>query len=185
MAVPPTYSKADLRNMLRQRRRVFAEGRAFPAIAAAAAPLYALIAAASCVAGYLRVRGEPDVSALMAVATQQGVQAALPRVESDGSMNFRQWGEGDPLEQAAMIMQPQASAVLAAPNLILAPLVGFDRRGNRLGQGGGHYDRALARYPSAFVVGIAWSVQEIVEIPTELHDIRLNAVLTECEWIVI
>ena len=67
---------------------------------------------------------------------------------------------------------------------MLTPLVAFDRRGNRLGQGAGHYDRAFATLPSAWRVGVAWSVQECEELKADTWDIPLHAVVTEKEWIV-
>jgi 5-formyltetrahydrofolate cyclo-ligase len=66
--------------------------------------------------------------------------------------------------------------------VVFAPLLAFDRRGGRLGQGGGHYDRTLAnlrRMKSVLVIGLAYAGQELHEIPMEPHDQRLDAILTE------
>jgi 5-formyltetrahydrofolate cyclo-ligase len=65
------------------------------------------------------------------------------------------------------------------PDVILTPLIGFDRRLNRLGQGAGHYDRAFARYENAWRVGVAWSVQEVPAIPADIWDVPLHAIITE------
>ena len=73
-------------------------------------------------------------------------------------------------------------------DVVLAPLVGCDRRGGRLGQGKGFYDRALAQLDAAggvFVVGVACDCQVAPAVPTEAHDRRLDAVLTEREWIAL
>ena len=70
-----------------------------------------------------------------------------------------------------------------APDAIMSPLIGFDREGNRLGQGGGFYDRAFARYASARRIGLAWSVQESDTLPVDSWDQRLHAVVTERERI--
>lgn len=68
------------------------------------------------------------------------------------------------------------------PDLILAPLLAFDRRGGRLGQGGGYYDRCIAGLRASgtvFVIGLAYAGQEAPLIPVEAHDQRLDAILTE------
>jgi 5-formyltetrahydrofolate cyclo-ligase len=80
-------------------------------------------------------------------------------------------------------MSPPPGAPIAEPDLILVPLVAFDRRGHRLGYGRGYYDRAIAaarangrRVP---LVGLAFAVQEVELIPAEPHDVRLDWVVTE------
>src|SRR3546814_2508589 len=79
--------------------------------------------------------------------------------------------------------QPADHAALAAPDIIFCPLVGFDRRGGRIGQGGGHYDRYFAAHPGALRIGIGWSVQEIDATPRESTDIALDTILTKQEFI--
>jgi 5-formyltetrahydrofolate cyclo-ligase len=58
------------------------------------------------------------------------------------------------------------------------PLVGFTAQGDRLGQGGGYYDRYLAAHPQTVAIGMAWDIQEVPELPIELHDMRLSAIVT-------
>src|SRR3546814_5391288 len=81
------------------------------------------------------------------------------------------------------MQRPADNVALAAPDSIFCPLVGFDRRGGRIGQGGGHYDRYFAAHPGALRIGIGWSVQEIDATPRESTDIALDAILTEQEFI--
>lgn len=64
------------------------------------------------------------------------------------------------------------------PTIILVPLIGFDARGNRLGQGGGYFDRYLARLTHKLTIGVAYDCQEVEEIPTEPHDIPLDYIIT-------
>jgi 5-formyltetrahydrofolate cyclo-ligase len=72
------------------------------------------------------------------------------------------------------------TAINTAIDTYIVPLVGFDRTGARLGNGTGHYDRILAkRRPDASVVGLAFATQEMVEIPQDPHDVRLDMVVTE------
>jgi 5-formyltetrahydrofolate cyclo-ligase len=115
-------------------------------------------------------------------------QAALPvAVDKTSPLTFRLWRPDQPLEKDACgIPAPPASAPEVLPNLLITPLLAFDRRGGRLGQGGGHYDRtlqALRRQRPVFVLGVAFSGQEIDEVPTDAHDQRLDAIATETEFI--
>lgn len=149
-------------------------------------PLKQLIERATCVAGYRSVGSEADPAALLAYAAARGKTVALPYVERMSvPMRFLAWSPGDPLVPGPLgLEQPdRASAQEVAPDLFLAPLLGFDRRLHRLGQGAAYYDRAFARYPDAIRVGIAWSAQEIDMAPDDPWDVPLHAVLTEREWI--
>jgi 5-formyltetrahydrofolate cyclo-ligase len=68
------------------------------------------------------------------------------------------------------------------------PLVAFDRAGGRLGQGGGHFDRTLAALDAekpVFAIGLAYAGQEVARLPSEEHDRRLDAILTEKEYIAV
>jgi 5-formyltetrahydrofolate cyclo-ligase len=115
-------------------------------------------------------------------------QAALPvAIERDAPLKFRLWSPTDTLVPDAVgIASPAASSPEVAPNLIITPLLAFDRHGGRLGQGGGHYDRTLAnlrRDKAIFVLGLAYAGQEVDAVPTDPHDQRLDAILTETEFI--
>ncbi|MNC97356.1 5-formyltetrahydrofolate cyclo-ligase family protein [compost metagenome] len=76
------------------------------------------------------------------------------------------------------LRQPRTDAPVVVPEVLFMPLVGFTANGDRLGQGGGYYDRFLAAHPQTIAIGMAWDVQEVDELPTELHDMRLNAIVT-------
>jgi 5-formyltetrahydrofolate cyclo-ligase len=118
-----------------------------------------------------------------------GWRLALPASdEADAPVVFRGWRPGDRLVPDAMgIAAPLAAAAEVRPDVIVAPLIAFDRRGGRLGQGGGYYDRTLQALRNgasapAFV-GLAFSIQEVDHVPLEPHDQRLDAILTEKEFI--
>ena len=66
-----------------------------------------------------------------------------------------------------------------APDFLLVPLLAFDRRGYRIGYGAGYYDRTLAGLPGRFRLGVAYSAQELDEVPAGPYDERLDAVATE------
>jgi len=115
-------------------------------------------------------------------------QACLPvAVERDAPLRFRLWTPKDALIPDALgIPSPPPSAREVVPNLIVAPVLGFDRKGGRLGQGGGHYDRTLAnlrRDRPVFVLGLAYAGQEIDAVPRDRHDQKLDAILTETEFL--
>lgn len=107
----------------------------------------------------------------------------LPRVEDDGSMTFRAWAPGNSLEDRPFgLKEPPADTEIVTPTLVLTPLLGFDRQGNRLGYGKGHYDRALTRlreHGRVFVCGLAFFGQEVDALPAEDHDIPLDWMMTE------
>lgn len=84
------------------------------------------------------------------------------------------------------MLGPPASARTLDPDLLIVPLIAFDRRGGRIGQGGGTYDRTIANLrarKTVWVMGLAFACQEAPEVPMEPHDQRLDAILTEMEYI--
>jgi 5-formyltetrahydrofolate cyclo-ligase len=182
--------KVRLRAELRVRRDAAVEAldplaRAL-AFRTAPTPLKALIERAGCVAGYAAVGSEADPMRLLEEAAALGKTIALPFVERRSvPMRFLAWQPGTSLQPGPFgLLQPdRATAREVAPDLFLAPLLGFDRRLHRLGQGAAYYDRAFARYPDAVRVGVAWSVQEVEMVPDDPWDVPLHAVLTEREWI--
>lgn len=183
-------TKSELRREARARRDGFVAGLdargAALAFRVAPGPLRALIDDARCVSAYIPVGSEADPEALLAFAAEAGKTTALPYVEARAvPMRFLAWTPGDPLKPGPIgLSQPDIeTATEVAPDLILTPLVAFDRRLHRLGQGAGHYDRAFARFPGALRVGIAWSAQEVDFVPDDAWDEPLDAVLTEREWI--
>jgi 5-formyltetrahydrofolate cyclo-ligase len=177
--------KQELREKLRFRRRHFAANldtmARLTAFRALPAPLADLIAASGPVAAYAASGSEPDILPMLT-----GKTLALPHHEGRvETMDFRRWQSGDPLVKGPWgTPQPADEAERVLPGPIFCPLVGFDRHGGRLGQGGGHYDRFFAEHPDIIRIGIAWSVQEVDTVPIEPTDAKLDAILTEQEYIV-
>jgi 5-formyltetrahydrofolate cyclo-ligase len=134
------------------------------------------------VAGYWPVGAEIDPRALMAALARVGSPVALPRVVSkQGPTLFHLWEAGVALRPDAFgVPSPPADAPEIVPLLLLVPLLGFDHRGGRLGQGGGHYDRIVGRLRplGAVAVGLAFDEQEAPELPMGAHDQRLDWVVT-------
>lgn len=140
---------------------------------------------ASCVSGYIGDGEEVDPTPILFAALDRGLSVALPHVSGrDAPMRFLRWEPGDVLVPGAFgLLQPRSDAEEVSPDLILTPLVGFDRALARIGKGAGFYDRAFARLPDARRIGLAWSVQEADAVPTDPWDVPLHAVATEREWI--
>lgn len=180
--------KQKLRERLRFRRRHFAanlDGMAqLAAFRALPAPLVERLADQAIVGAYVAHGDEPDVLPMLADLAATGALALPHHAGRAAEMRFRRWRPGESLVTGPWgTQQPDDGAPLAEPHAIFCPLVGFDRRGGRIGQGGGHYDRYFAAHPAALRIGIGWSVQEIDDCPRESTDIALDAILTEQELI--
>jgi 5-formyltetrahydrofolate cyclo-ligase len=139
---------------------------------------------AGVVAGYAPLGGEFDPGPVMRRFAEAGARLARPAVRNrEGGLDFHVWREGDPLSPDALgVLSPLPGSERVFPGLILTPLLAFDSRGGRLGQGGGYFDRAIAGLRARgplIVVGLAFAGQEVEEVPLEAHDARLDAVLTE------
>lgn len=184
-----TADKAALRTLARQRRRDFvatldplAHRLAFKVLPS---PLARRIESARAVALYLPFDDEAPALRLAGQLGAMGKTIALPRVlDRLGSMDFLEWRADDQLFPGLYgTSHPEPGGDPVTPDVIIAPLLGFDRAMNRLGQGGGYYDRAFARHPDALRIGLAWSVQEHDLLPADPWDLPLHAILTESELI--
>ena len=181
--------KQSLRTLARDRRSAFvrtldplAHRLAFKVLPS---PLTRRIADARAVALYMALDDEAPAQRLAAFLIAQGKTVALPRVRDRlGSMDFLPWTPDAPLIPGPFrTSHPEPGDGPVTPDVIIAPLVGFDRAMNRLGQGGGYYDRAFARFPDALRIGVAWSVQELDAVPADPWDLPLHMILTEVELI--
>ena len=168
--------KQTLRARLRSLRQAIGPGPQARAALAARDRLLrsALFPRGGSLAAYLASDGELDLQPLIRAAWSAGVRIYLPVVTGPGQMVFSRYRRGDRLRRNRHgILEPRRGGDTldaAALDLILTPLVGFDRAGHRLGMGGGYYDRALGR-PNRRgrrprVVGVAHSCQEVKAIPS-------------------
>ncbi len=179
-------SKSELRDQaLRRRDATDAAFRATAsaAIAAHAAPLIAALAPRR-VAAYVAMRSEADPGPIVAAAHRLGAEIGLPVIAPGASLVFRRFEPGHELVPGGFgTMVPVEAAPRLDPDLIIVPVVGFDRAGTRLGYGKGHYDRTIAALRARGLrpplVGIGFSVQEVDTIPHEPHDVRLDLIVTE------
>jgi len=168
---------------MRGRRRALAAADSQAAARAAVhAPLARL--GPGPVAGYIAQGAELDPGLLMDALAQAGVGLALPAALSrEAPLIFRAWTPGAALTPDAFgIPAPLADQPQVLPTALIVPLLAFDRRGGRLGQGAGVYDRAIGALGAErrpFLLGYAYAGQEVEDLPLEPHDQRLDAILTE------
>jgi 5-formyltetrahydrofolate cyclo-ligase len=131
---------------------------------------------------YAAFRGEPVLRDLMKRIVERGGRTALPVVIGRGqSLIFRVWTPGDPTRRGVWnIPEPSETAEVVAPDVVVAPVVGFDSACFRLGYGGGFYDRTLASLATRpRVFGVGYSQAAIPTIHPQAHDIPMDIVVTE------
>ena len=156
------------------------------AIAARAFPL--AVAPGVIVSGFMPLKSEINPLPLMRKLADAGARLALPVVIGLGKpLIMRGWQWGEPLVPGVWgIRQPPPTAPELQPDVLLVPLLAFDRRGHRIGYGAGYYDLTIAQLrakkPIA-AVGIAFAAQEVETVPRTAFDARLDLVLTESETI--
>ncbi|WP_137111117.1 5-formyltetrahydrofolate cyclo-ligase [Rhodobacter sp. SY28-1] len=139
-------------------------------------------AAGMVLSAYWPIKGEPDLRGLMAELHEAGVIIALPVVEVRASpLVFRRWHPGLHMIRGDWnIPVPPPEADRLAPDVALAPVVGWDSAGFRLGYGGGYFDRTLATLaPRPFTIGIGLQAAQLSTIFPQPHDIPLDVILTE------
>ncbi len=128
--------------------------------------------------------GEPDLRPLLETLAAVGCRIALPVVAGrEAPLLFRAWRPGETLVAGPFGTLHPAQGPDANPDLLLVPLVAFDRGRHRLGRGGGFYDRTLAARPGVRAIGFAHAAREVPAVPVGAHDVPLDAVVTEHEVI--
>lgn len=134
------------------------------------------------ISAYWPIRGEPNLRRFLEGVAERGGACALPVVIAPRQpVEFRAWAPGDRLVRGVWdIPVPGDDAPVVLPDVVIAPVVGFDRAGYRLGFGGGFYDRTLAAFPARpRFLGVGYSFAAIPTIFPQWHDIPLDAVITE------
>ncbi len=136
------------------------------------------------VAAYAAFGGELDPLPLLEALAAKGVALALPVVEARSApLVFRAWVPGAPLVRHRFGMaEPSRAAPAVVPDIVVAPLLAFDRQGYRLGYGGGYYDRTLAalrKRGRVLAVGVGFALQESAHVPRAPHDAPLDWIVTE------
>ena len=176
--------KASLRTEALSRRAKVQQADRADAARAAASHFLSSVAPepGQVIALYWPIRDEIDCKPLLTRLMDDGHQVCLPVViDDDQPLELRLWLAGQPLYPSGFgTLAPPEDAPLAVPDIVVIPLLGFDRTGTRLGYGKGFYDRTLAGMEhKPLVVGYAFAAQELPFIPREEHDIPLDILVTE------
>ncbi len=143
-----------------------------------------MIAPTNIIAGYLPIGSEIDCLPLLNMLAAAGVPLCLPVVTApDATLTFRRWSPGDPTVTGSFgISEPAAAASEVSPQIVLVPMLAFDRQGHRLGYGGGYYDRTLKVLRTAgdiVAIGVAFAGQLRDKVPVSENDQPLDWILTE------
>ena len=180
-------SKADLRKALRIARREHVAALD-PRVKALLflrppAPLLNVVPDGATIGLYAATADEAPAQSYGRFFHEAGHRVALPWFAArEAAMTFRTWASPHVdalLERGPYGMaQPFGDAEEVAPDLLFVPLIGFTANGQRLGQGGGHYDHWLADHPEVPAIGLAWDAQLVDHLPLETHDRSLRAVVT-------
>jgi len=180
-------AKSNLRKAALARRDALPAAERMAAAEAIAARAFPIpIARGAVVSGYMPMNSELDPRPLMRKLV--GARLALPVVIARGApLVMRAYAFGEPLVKGIWgIRAPPPQAGELEPDILLVPLLAFDRGGNRLGYGAGYYDMTIAALRAkkpVVAVGLAFAAQEVETVPTTPRDARLDLVLTEKEAI--
>ncbi|HEY6894103.1 MAG TPA: 5-formyltetrahydrofolate cyclo-ligase [Rhodanobacteraceae bacterium] len=191
----PDLERAALRKSLREKRAAIPAAQRIAASTALIAHLEAIpeFLTDPNVAGYWAVAGELPLSSVIGGLRARGQVYHLPVIDDQKRLRFAPWWPGmDVAPNRFGIPEPTTTTRHLAPDamdVVLVPLLGFDRNGHRLGFGGGYYDRAfeylrdLERPAKPLLVGIGYALQEIDPIEPRDWDVPLDYVATERELI--
>ena len=187
--VPFDELKAELRKAALARRDALAPAERQAAAEAVATRAFPLpIAPGAIVSGFSPLKSEINPLPLLRKLAAAGARLALPVVAGRGKpLIMRTYAFGQPLSAGVWgIREPREDAPEVEPDILIVPLIAFDRRGNRIGYGAGYYDLTIDRLrglKAITAVGIAYAAQEVAQVPTTARDARLDLVLTERETI--
>ena len=132
--------------------------------------------------GYYPYNYEIDIMPLVEKFQKLNYSITLPKIGMNSEMNFFQWSTKDPLSINKFGIPEPISNKTKFPDILLVPLLAFDKNFNRIGYGGGFYDRyinRLKKIKKIITIGVAYSFQKIKKIPVEKYDIKLDFVVTE------
>ena len=140
-------------------------------------------AKAQTIACYVSTEDEVGTEAVILDALESGKVVAVPRVGRHGALSFHSVGSARELSPGAFgIMEPNEDSPvvsLSETQMVVVPVVAWDESGNRVGRGGGYYDRALREREGSFAVGLAFESQRAAAVPSTQLDAPLDAVVTE------
>jgi 5-formyltetrahydrofolate cyclo-ligase len=136
------------------------------------------------VGGYYPSNYEIDDLNILDFLEKKNFKVSLPVIKKENQMNFHKWSKRDPLKINKFGIPEPVSTKIVYPDILLVPLVAYDNNLNRLGYGGGFYDRyieKIEKIKKVIKIGLAFSFQKISSIPINQYDKRLDFIVTEKE----
>ncbi len=138
------------------------------------------------IGGYYPFNYELDILSILEILEKKSYILSLPKVGKNNIMNFFQWSFKDPLKINKYGIPETISKKKVNPGILLVPLVAFDNQLNRLGYGGGYYDRYISKFQdndNMIKIGIGFSFQKVKSLPINKYDKKLNFIITEKDFI--
>jgi 5-formyltetrahydrofolate cyclo-ligase len=133
------------------------------------------------IGGYYPTNFEVDDLDILRELEKKKFKISLPKIKKNFNMDFYQWSFNEPLKINKFGIPEPNSKILVYPDILLVPLVAFDKKLNRLGYGGGYYDRLidkLSKKKKVLKIGLALSIQEISLVPINKYDQKLDYIIT-------
>ena len=133
------------------------------------------------IGGYYPYNYEVDAIKILEKFETLDYKVSLPKIKKNSQMDFFYWSRKDPLIINKYGIPEPSSNKVVYPNILLVPLVAFDKNFNRIGYGGGFYDRYINKIKmikKIVTIGLAYSFQKVKEIPVNEHDIKLDFIVT-------
>ena len=134
------------------------------------------------IGGYYPYNYEANVMSILEKLEKKNYIISLPKIGKNFSMNFFSWSFNDPLNINKYGIPEPITNKIIKPDILLVPLVAYDKNYNRIGYGGGFYDRyikKIKKLKKILTIGIAFSYQRVKKIPIEKNDIKLDYIITE------
>ncbi len=134
------------------------------------------------IGGYYPVNYEVDDLQILKEFEKKNFNISLPKIKKNFDMNFYKWSFDKPLKINKYGIPESDSNILIYPDVLLVPLLAFDKKLNRLGYGGGYYDRfikKLTKKKKILKIGLALSVQKINKVPINKYDQKLDYIVTD------
>ena len=134
------------------------------------------------IGGYFPINFEFDCLEILKKFYLRGYNVSLPVIEKNNQMNFYLWNIYDPLILSSLGIPQPKKLKKVFPDILFVPVVAFDKYNNRIGYGGGYYDRYLEKIikiKKCFTIGLAFSNQKVTKIKAESFDKKLDLILTE------
>jgi 5-formyltetrahydrofolate cyclo-ligase len=133
------------------------------------------------IGGYYPYNYEIDILQILEKFEKKKFIITLPKIRKNSQMDFFQWSTNDPLSINKFGIPEPISEMVKYPDVLLIPIVAFDKNFNRIGYGGGFYDRyikKIRKQKKVLTIGFAYSFQKVEKIPTNNYDISLDFIIT-------